>query len=270
MFRTLTIVAVTGFVIGAVCIGGAVALGGRDIATHGWKASDWNIDFGDGYDPKLWDGPEITREIPWDGSNELIIAHGGDVNFTQGPEHKMVVTGPEGAVNQLRMYDGKLRLGDHPLWSRGRLRVDVTAPDLDTFKIYGSSHLRIANYDQPELNVEINGNGDVDAVGKAKDISVEIRGSGDVDLGKIESENARVEIMGSGDTTIAPTKSVDIDIAGSGDVTLLTDPPQVETDIKGSGDIRHRPRHSDAAPATPSPSPSPSPSASPSPPANPT
>ena len=252
MWRTLIIVAVAGIVIGVACIAGAVGLAGRDVAAHGgWKNIDWNrfdFDFHDDYDHGVWSGPQTTREIPWDGGNELIIAHGGDVHFTQGDAHKVVVTGPATGVNQLHMENGRLRLDDHPLSPRVRLHVEITAPDVDTFKIYGSSKLKIEGYDQNDLNIEINGNGDVDAAGKARSVSVTIRGSGDVDTGNIDSEESTVEIMGSGNTTIAPTQRADIDIKGSGDVTLLTNPPRVDTDIRGSGDIRRRPRLETPAP----------------------
>jgi hypothetical protein len=253
MWRTLIIVAAAGIVIGVVCIAGAVGLAGRDVAAHGgWRNVDWNrfnFDMHGDFDNGLWRGPNITREIPWDGANELVIAHGGEVRFTQGPERKVLVTGPEAGVNRLHMEDGRLRLDGHPLSSGVRLRVEITAPDVDTFKIYGSSKLDIDKYDQGRLEIEINGSGDVSAAGKARDVEVTIRGSGDVDVGDVDSENASVEIMGSGGTTIAPTQSADIEIKGSGDVTLLTNPAQIETDIKGSGDIRHRTRYAPASTA---------------------
>ncbi len=49
-------------------------------------------------------------------------------------------------------------------------------------------------------------------------------------------------------TGIAPTDWAKVEISGSGDVTLLTDPPKLETDVSGSGSIR-RGRSGDTAAA---------------------
>lgn len=258
MIRTLFIIAGASFVLAVLCFGGAVALGGRDIADKGWTMDRWAENWGwtSGFDRESWQGAQITREIPWDGSDEIIIAHAGEVRFTQGSPAKVVVTGPEKGVNQLIMTKGRLRMpgfrnGEEgiPLSGRVRLQVDITAPSVDTFKLYGSAKLHIADYDQPTLNISILGSGDVAATGKARSIDIEIAGSGNVDVADVDADEADVSIAGSGDVTIAPKRVADIEIAGSGDVDLLSNPETVKTDIAGSGDIRRiGPRQTESAP----------------------
>jgi hypothetical protein len=269
MIRTLFIIAGASFVLTVLCFGGAVALGGKDIAEKGWNAENWADGWGwsDGFEREDWEGPQITREVPWNGEDEIVIAHGGEVRFTQGEPAKVVVTGAEKGVSQLIMVDGRLRMpgtrnGEEgvPLSNRVRLQVDITAPNVDTFRVWGSSKLRIENYDQPTLNLAVLGSGDIVAKGKASAIDIEIAGSGSADVAEVESEEVHLSIAGSGDVAMAPTRLADIEIAGSGDVDLLSNPTEVKTDIAGSGDVRHvAPRaKSDTAPASPAPPKAPS------------
>jgi hypothetical protein len=248
MIRTLSIVAVSGLVLAAACFAGAFALGARDFGVHGWGPI-WRFDRSDHYS-HLWNGPETTRQIPWSGDHTLEFAQGGEIHFTQGAERKMVVTGPADLVKRLSMQGGRLFLAEGPFspWGGG-LKIEVTAPDVDTFKVLGSSNLAIAGYDQDKLEVEIDGDGDVTTTGKAREVDLTIRGAGDVDAGRLAADQAHVRILGSGDATIAPSSAADIDIAGSGDVTLKTNPPRLETNIMGSGDVIHE-APSAAPPAT--------------------
>ena len=50
--------------------------------------------------------------------------------------------------------------------------------------------------------------------------------------------NTEVEISGSGTVHASPTGSLEVAIAGSGDVVLYSEPSSVETAVVGSGDIR--------------------------------
>jgi len=264
MIRTLFIIAGASFVLTVLCFGGAVALGGKDIAEKGWNADDWaqSWNIGDGFNREDWDGPQITREVPWNGNDEIVIAHGGEVRFTQGSPAKVVVTGPEKGVSQLIMVDGRLRMpgsrnGEEgiPLSNRVKLQVDITAPNVDTFRVWGSSKLRIESIDVPSLTLAVLGSGDIVAKGKAKSIDIEIAGSGSADVADVESDEAHLSIAGSGDVAMAPKLLADIEIAGSGDVDLLSNPAEVNTDIAGSGDVRHvgPRRQDDSAPTPPAP-----------------
>jgi hypothetical protein len=57
-----------------------------------------------------------------------------------------------------------------------------------------------------------------------------------------------VEVSGSADAIIAPTESAQLEISGSGDVRLLTNPKSLETDITGAGRVT---QGAAAAPAPP-------------------
>ena len=58
-------------------------------------------------------------------------------------------------------------------------------------------------------------------------------------LARWHRRDADVRIGGHGDVDIAPTDVAKISIGGSGDVTLHSNPKDLETHIGGSGQIHH-------------------------------
>lgn len=246
MIRVLIIIAAASFVLAVACLAGAAALGGREIAEHGWSFPA-NIHVRDGDEEveiSLGDGardePSVTRDLAWSGGPELRIALPGEVDFTQGSTAKITVTGPADLAGRVTMADGVLRLEDDGPrlgFHNQRLRVAVTAPAVKRFVVDGSPTLTIRDYDQPQLAVEINGSGDVIGHGRTLALSVAIAGSGDADLGQMQTQDASIDLSGSGDARVAPTGSARVSIAGSGDVRLLTKPTSLSRDIRGSGDL---------------------------------
>ena len=248
MIRTLIFVFVIGLIVSSACIGAAVSMG-----PFGWRSfehwGDGRMSFSSESGDQKWGGAQITRDIPWTGGNSLTFDVPGRVRYTQGPTAKISVTGAENVVNRIAV-DGDRVHADHWWgWRGGDLEFVVTAPGVKSFTLNGSAKLSIDEYSQDSLDVEINGSGDVVAKGAARAVDVEIHGSGDVDMSGVAAEIAKVEIAGSGGAKVAPTKSVSVDIMGSGDVTLTTDPPSVNTDIAGSGRLVKKAAAS--APTTP-------------------
>jgi len=256
MVRVLVMIAAAGFFVSLVTVSIAVAIGGpavlEDAAWHGWSPhwshhGDWE---GVGWDDH-WDrrggGAETTRELAWTGGDTLNVEIPADVEYTQGPTAKVVVTGPEREVQELEIDDGRLTWRhDHHHMHFGDIRVAMTAPSVTRFEISGSGKLSVAGYKQDKLDLRISGDGDVNASGETGALDLSVSGSGDADLGGLKAKSADVDIAGSGEAKVAPSDSAKIDISGSGDVTLLTHPPRLETSISGSGSL-----HQEAGAAPP-------------------
>ncbi|MEO8894582.1 MAG: DUF2807 domain-containing protein, partial [Rhizomicrobium sp.] len=83
------------------------------------------------------------------------------------------------------------------------------------------------------------GSGDFEAAGTTNNLTVSVEGSGDMKLGRLAADIVNVGIHGSGNVEIAPRDALKVEIEGSGDVTLRSEPKKIETSIAGSGDIIH-------------------------------
>lgn len=255
MTRTLLIIAGAALVLCLACLGGAAALGGRDLARNGWA---WTVEEGQNDSIRFErvngarsDAPDVTREIAWTGNDSLRIEDSLDVVFVQGAQAGIVVTGPQEAVDRVMVSGGRLSLkdghervtvgfkpGGFEAWADSeRLRITVTAPNVSRFMVEGSGDLDIQGYDRDDLRVDINGSGEVTATGRARRLALSITGSGEADLAAVTMTDATVDITGSGEARVGPTGDADITISGSGDVILTARPAKVNRTITGSGDI---------------------------------
>lgn len=257
MIRTLLIIAVAGLVLATASLAGAFALGGRDMAREGWEWTLHDPD-GDTVSFQRRDGTEpasVTREMEWTGGQRLTVDLPGRIDYVQGAEPGVVVTGPAELTERVRLVDGRLFLAEsdgatHERVYFGRkangrgfwvdsddLEIVVTAPNVNDFELQGSAYLTLRDYDQDSLTLDISGSGEVTASGKTRTMELDISGSGDADLHNLTLTDANVAIAGSGEAALAPTGRVDVSISGSGDVDLLTRPAQLNQNISGSGDV---------------------------------
>ena len=267
MIRVLVMIAVAGFILSVATLSAAIAIGGPEALSHAawtWGANrNWEGHW-DGHNRWDWDAdssPQTTREMSWTGGDSLEVDVPAEVRYTQAPgPAKLTITGPKRAVEDVEIENGHVRFDrHHHRGYRGKLVIVMTAPNITSFDMHGSSTLAIDGYKQDKLSIELSGNSDVAVSGEVDVVKLDVSGSAEADLGKLKAKGAEIDIGGSGEATIAPTDWAKIDISGSGDVTLLTNPPKLDTDVSGSGSVHHE----EGATSTPTPSPSPSPSPSP-------
>jgi hypothetical protein len=263
MIRNLTIVAVASFVLALGCLGGAVALGGRDLLKEGWNIpSDWHVEINDddnhvSINPvggTATDGDTAERQIAWAGSDALQIDVPAEVTFTQaapGAGATIKVSGPKRLVDRVVVEGGQIRLkgdddsasvrihghGFHVSGSRDPLTIEITAPAVRRFTLNGSGDLTLRSYDQPDLTLEINGSGDIQATGKAGQLDLRVAGSGEADLSALDAGDTKVSVAGSGSARIAPHGAAEVEVAGSGDVDVTTQPTRLVTNVAGSGAV---------------------------------
>lgn len=257
MIRTLLIIAAAGLVLAVATLGGAFALGGRDLAANGWE---WTIRDKNGESVRIERvrgggtedlGPIVTNTLAWTGGTALRIDAAMNVEYVQGADASVVVTGPKGLADRVQVINGRLTLGDGDErvvfgWDdhgptarseRDELRIVVTAPNVTAFALESSGRLTVRNYDQDTLDIDLSGSGEIEVAGRTRALELDISGSGEADLGGLSVVDADVAVAGSGEATLAPTGLAEITISGSGDVDLLTRPATLTQRVSGSGEV---------------------------------
>ena len=258
MIRTLFIIAGAALVLSLITLGGAVAIGGRDMARHGWEWTFRDSD-GDAVSIERADGTapaEITRTLAWTGSDSLIVDLPADVDYIQGDTPGVTITGAPDLVNRVRLEGSRLTMTSQEGPRRERIlfgrradgtgiwvgsdevRIVVTAPAVKRFELPSSGDLTLLSYDQDALSIDLSGSGEVRAEGRTRNLTLGIGGSGDADLESLSTIDAQVNLSGSGDARIAPTGVAVLAISGSGDVDLATRPATLRQSVTGSGDVR--------------------------------
>jgi len=256
MIKKLLIVAGGAAAVSAACLIGGAALIGHDLRTKEWNIS--MVKIGDHVHLVRGEAakPEqtVTSALTWPGGDRLAIDLPGEVTYTQGATASVTVSGPQSLVNRVRIDGGRLYLATGPepeesihlRFDHGRLdatgpdtqlRVAITAPTVTSFAVSGSSGLSVHDYDQPALDIALNGSGAVDVDGHTAALKLDQAGSGAVDLTSLEARDADVSLSGSGDAEIHATGKAQVGISGSGTVALTAKPASLTTSISGSGTV---------------------------------
>jgi hypothetical protein len=156
---------------------------------------------------------------------------------------------PARLVDRLQVEGDRIHLRGRDSHGRAKLKIAVNAPGVTRFDLSGASDLRIVDYNQPSLTLDLSGATDVTASGQTEELRLEISGSGEADLGQLKARGANVDVSGAGEVTIAPSEWATLEVSGAGEINLLTRPARLETDISGVGTINQ------PSPATPAPAP---------------
>lgn len=234
MVNKFAAIGCSGVVVGIVCLTAAAIIGGKAL-DHGFDLGFWDhrgrCDIGD--------DRKVTQSFAWDSGDEVSVYVPANVHYRQGQGDRLEVQGDARAVSHLKLHHGRIDL-DCRSWSRDSdLTITLPGRPFRVFSMFGSGDLMLENIDQTELQIRMAGSGDVKASGKAAKLNLTMAGSGDADLSQLESGLTLVTMAGSGHADIKPTGSLDVHIAGSGDVTLHSEPDRIEQHIIGSGDIIH-------------------------------
>jgi hypothetical protein len=278
MVHKLAIIAAIGLTASAVCIGAAAAIGGKDFADNfdgdfslfdhrphceavaganaGVRDLDWDGSDHVGlgvYGPATYTpgsggklhaagDPQVLAHLRIRDGNVEMDCRGwrertGNITLTlPGREFRKfgLNGGGDLTLNNVNQTELSIAIG-------GAGKVRANGIKLETLKltIGGSGNMDMDQVTAREAKAEIGGSGTIRAKGAIDDLDIRIGGSGRADFGAVTSSKADVRIGGHGDVDIAPTEVAKISIGGSGDVTLHSNPKELETHIGGSGQI-HR------------------------------
>lgn len=181
--------------------------------------------------------------------NRVELRIPADVDITVGEDFSITVSGDEEMIEEIEVIVRRGRLilkrkneDDRRFFnwkSEGEMEAVITMPTIEGMEINGAGDTIIRGVDSHELELSINGSGNLEVSGKSNSLDVSINGSGDIDMEEVAGGDIQASINGSGDIDIAggTCQSIEIEINGSGNV----DARQVEcqdadVDVSGSGD----------------------------------
>lgn len=196
-------------------------------------------------------GPTVTRGYQVGDFDRIEVAGPYDVQIrtgakpgvnAQGSQRLLERTVVEVRGGKLLIHPAKQRGMFHFGWStHGKAAFTVTVPELRGAAIAGSGGIRVDRVKGDRFEGEIAGSGSLDVgalevltlklgiagsgdakagSGKAQSAEYEIAGSGGVDARAVNADTIKVSIAGSGNVQAQATRIADVDIMGSGDVTV--------------------------------------------------
>lgn len=140
----------------------------------------------------------------------------------------------------------------------GKIKVYVTAPDIEALSVSGSGNIESQHIKSPKLEFTVSGSGDilvgnldseqVKAIvsgsgniqlngGSANEFSSAVSGSGSIKGVSFETANADIKISGSGSCSLTAQELLKVRVSGSGSVSYKGS-PQLDTTVSGSGRVK--------------------------------
>ncbi len=169
-----------------------------------------------------------------------------------------------------------IEFNDHIAKRTHAIEVEITLPNLAKLSVRGSGDSHVSGFKGEQLQLSLSGSGDMDLQGQYQKVNANLRGSGDLDLktgnsnsveldivgsgsitasgqskslitrlngsgdldaNKLRAENVSVSLNGSGNTFVYAQQSVNVELRGSGDVSVAGKPAQRNVSKQGSGDV---------------------------------
>ena len=178
-------------------------------------------------------------EWAWDGTDGLGVGlTGATVHYVPAGPARITITGPQEALEQVRVGQGQIRWCQDCRGRKG-LEITVSGVALRNVALGGADiNMQLGRLDQDRLNLSLAGTGEISAGGRVDRLGLSIAGAGNVRMGDAKVQRADIHIAGSGDVTVTPREEANVHVAGSGSVRMRTMPPRLNQFITGSGGVR--------------------------------
>lgn len=140
----------------------------------------------------------------------------------------------------IRVTVDVVRLNSLAASGSGDIVVEALKSPSFKLSLAGSGDARLRSLATDSFEIRISGSGDVAAAGSARQVKLGIAGSGDANLAELAADDVSVRIAGSGDADVTANKSLEVSVAGSGDVRYGGSVGAVKSSLAGSGSITRR------------------------------
>lgn len=189
------------------------------------------------------DGELETVAFDLPECRRVTLRCGLDVHVTLGDRQSVQLT-VDG--NLVRLYDLEVRDGalvidadGSPRPSRGA-GLDLVLTSLDRLEVEGAGDIVIDDYRGDDLELVIDGAGDLDIDGEAGRLNVTVNGAGDIDARRLIAREVVVRVNGAGDVDVYASDTADVTINGVGDIDVYGDPAEFTRSVAGLGSIDRR------------------------------
>jgi hypothetical protein len=205
-------------------------------------------------------GPATSAQRTVAGFHAVQLETSGDLAIKLGEGESLTIDAGANVINDLTsdVVDGTLVLGGKSgVWLGGSIRYTLTVTSLDridldgsgnvtgagvltgdgTLAVAGSGSATLTDLELTGLTADLSGSGGLSVTGSAPTASVTVSGSGDFDGSGLATEQATVQVSGSGRARIDVSGTLSATVSGSGDIVYTGNPTSIERNRTGSGDI---------------------------------
>jgi hypothetical protein len=186
---------------------------------------------GDTCDLRVEGNPQLIDKVitQWEG-DELKITYNATISDWAG--FQWII-----AENRLRYYVTVRELHNLTLGGAGMVRADGLTGELLTVNHAGIGKLTLKGLQYHELAVKLGGLGEIHVAGQVDSQVVELTGGGDYNALDLLSQDADVNLSGTGSARVWTESRLNARVSGAGNISYKGE-PQVDKTITGLGGVR--------------------------------
>jgi hypothetical protein len=103
--------------------------------------------------------------------------------------------------------------------------------------LHGTGEVELTGGNADRVNADLKGSGHMTLVGSARELHAEIAGSGELDARHLRAEQVELSHQGSGTSAVYASKRVQVEMTGSGNITIYGNPDNRAVSRNGSGSV---------------------------------
>lgn len=121
---------------------------------------------------------------------------------------------------------------------QGKIRVRVSAPNIENLQVSGASKLSLSNVKNDSLKVDASGASKIKVDGETSNLEVELSGASRLDAENLKAENVNVDGSGASSAAVNVSGDLKADLSGASKVTYTGNPRNLEKSTSGASSVK--------------------------------
>lgn len=177
---------------------------------------------------------EFTK-IHIKGAIKLLVKGGEDQNVTVEVDEdfakRLITEVIDGTLVIDMDSKGKRR------WKGPSVEVAISMQTLEAIELDGAMDAAFTNLSGSDLDVDINGAGNLEIEGTCGTLKVRLSGAGNIEAEDFKCKNVDIRLSGAGNIEAYATESANVHLAGIGNIDVTGSPKEVSKKKGGFGNI---------------------------------
>ncbi|MBK8147302.1 MAG: DUF2807 domain-containing protein [Acidobacteria bacterium] len=204
------------------------------------KATSHFFNFQFGFGGVKGSGNVVTQKRDVTDFKAVQVGGAFDVEIVAQKEFAVEVEGDDNLLELIKtdVSGETLEIRSEKRFStNGRLKVRISAPDIDKVDLSGASTVNLVGLNNDSLRIESSGASKIKVNGVTKDLVVDMSGASKLDAADLKSVNANVDASGACHIIVAVSGDLKADLSGASKVTYSGNPKNVERKVSGASSV---------------------------------
>jgi hypothetical protein len=179
-----------------------------------------------------------TREIT--GFSAVEVGGAMDVEIVAQKDFSVEIEGDDNLLEFVRteVRGDTLYIGSHKRFStNGRIKIRISAPDVERIDVSGASNLALTNVRNGALSIGSSGASKIRVSGETGNLKVDMSGASKLDAAGLRSENATVDASGACAMNVFVSGDLKADLSGASKVNYSGNPKNVVRKVSGASSV---------------------------------